>query len=115
MNNWNFKKRQNLKVILAAASVFLAIPIMAADQVPFKMTLNLVTTSIAPNPDTCGSGLLVKIVGSGNATELGRFTDTQQHCIYPPDSPVFDKGQFVFTAANGDLLVGGYSGFLVPT
>src|SRR5205823_7288263 len=57
--------------------------------------------------------MLVTIVGSGNATELGRFTDAQHHCIYA-NSLIFDKGQFVFTAADGDLLVGSYYGDLVP-
>ena len=43
----------------------------------------------------------------------GRFTDAQHHCIYA-NSLIFDKGQFVFTAADGDLLVGSYYGDLVP-
>src|SRR6266487_671528 len=117
MSYSDFDKHRSLVIsllFLAGVLVLTAMPMAAADQVPFKMTLNLMTTSIAPNPDACGTGSLVNIVGNGNATELGRFTDTQHHCIYP-DSLVFDNGHFVFTAANGDLLVGSYHGFLTPT
>jgi hypothetical protein len=55
----------------------------------------------------------VEIQGTGNATHLGRLTTDQSHCA-TPTSPAFTDGLFTLTAANGDQLLGTYSGDFVP-
>lgn len=99
--------RYLLVLILAAVA-------MAADQVPFVVTF----TSSAPggNPPTCSGeySVPVSLVGTGHATHVGLFTNTQSHCVNPSTLD-FALGQNTMTAANGDTLVGTYSGHMEIT
>ena len=65
------------------------------------------TSNIRHEPPTATS------VGTSN---LGSFTPTLSHCFSLPLSSsapnIFDLGQFTFTFANGDTLLGTYSGEL---
>jgi hypothetical protein len=45
---------------------------------------------------------------------MGLLAGTQYHCLNPATGE-FTSGNFDYTAANGDHLLGTYSGFLVPT
>ena len=86
----------------------------AADQVPFVATF----TSSVPGgiPPGCNAAYPVPIVlaGTGQATHLGRFTETQSHCLNPSTGE-FALGQFTITGANGDIVSGTYFGHVVPT
>lgn len=55
----------------------------------------------------------ISLVGAGQATHLGLFTETQSHCVNLATLD-FSQGQFTFTGANGDTVSGTYSGHLVP-
>jgi hypothetical protein len=76
-------------------------------------------TQAEPVPDvSCPAShpLRVPVTGSGVLTRLGQVTDVQSHCINPSGTDFsFTNGRFAFTAANGDTLIGTYSGVLKPT
>jgi hypothetical protein len=86
---------------------------VAADQVPFVVTF----TSAVPGGTlpTCSDPnfpVPVALVGTGHATHLGQFTNTQSHCLNPVTLQ-FAYGQNTLVAANGDLVFGAYYGQLV--
>ncbi len=87
---------------------------VAADQIPFVATF----TSSAPSgtPPTCPAGypMAVSLAGTGHATHMGLFTNTQSHCVNPATMD-FVQGTTIMTAANGDTIVGTYSGHMVVT
>jgi hypothetical protein len=96
-----------LLLLIAAVAV-------AGDQVPFVATFtSSVPGGILPSctaPFTVPIGL----VGKGQGTHMGQFTETQSHCLNPATFE-FASGQFTFTGANGDTVFGTYSGKVVPT
>ena len=81
--------------------------------VPFKLTAAETGTAI-PISEKTPWILAVTILGSGEATQMGRLTISQQ-MIVDTIAMTFYDGVFVCTAANGDTISGGYSGYLVPT
>jgi hypothetical protein len=81
-------------------------------QVPFTGTFSGTGTAAALPEDRCPV-LTVEILGTGNATHLGRYTTEQSHCAAPP-SLAFTDGEFTFTAASGDQIRGTYFGEFVP-
>jgi hypothetical protein len=84
----------------------------ASKQVPFKGIFSATGTATARPGDRCPV-LTVEILGTGNATHLGRLTNEQSHCAAPP-SLAFTDGVFTLTAANGDQIRGTYFGEFVP-
>lgn len=65
-------------------------------------------------PGTCSDGSAqVVISGSGTATHLGRYTFASNEC-FDPTSGEF-SGTPAFRAANGDTIVGTYSGQVFGT
>lgn len=84
-------------------------PALAAAQVPFKGSDRGVFT--VPGP--CDGGLQVLISGVGNATHLGRYVYASTEC-FDPATGAF-AGTPTLTAANGDTIVGSYSGQVFPT
>jgi hypothetical protein len=83
---------------------------LAVQQVPFKGVFS--GTGTAVTGGRCPV-LTVQIHATGHATHVGRLTDEQSHCA-DPTSLAFTDGEFAFTAANGDQLVGTYFGDFVP-
>lgn len=83
----------------------------AAGSVPMKESYHAAGTA---SPDAgCGADqLLVTLAGGGNATHVGRYTLTQSHCLDPVTGAF--SGSFTKTAANGDLLLGTYTGTAIP-
>jgi hypothetical protein len=103
-------KRFLTLLLLSAAMVF------AADQVPFVATFtSSVPTATAPAP-TCSGPYIVPflLAGTGQATHLGIFTETQGHCL-DPNTLSFGNGIFTITGTNGDTVFGTYYGQLRPT
>jgi hypothetical protein len=76
--------------------------------VPFKETYGA-TGTIAPSAECPAGTVLVSLQGNGTATHVGRYTISNSHCL-DLATGVFTNGAFVKTAANGDQLVGTYSG-----
>jgi hypothetical protein len=92
-----------LLLVLAATAV-------AADQVPFVATF---TSSVPSGPPPDCKGLMpVTLTGTGTATHMGLFTNTQSHCVNLSTGDFID-GTTILTAANGDTIIGTYSGHLV--
>ncbi len=86
--------------VLALAILFGTLPVSATER-PFSLNGKGVA-SIVPGPVPVGS-----IMGSGNATHLGLFTNSATVYFNPdPNDPtlVHPTGDGVFTAADGDNL-----------
>jgi hypothetical protein len=85
--------------------------IAAAQEVPFKGRLEgAFTVTFDPPPSPFFSVLLE---GTGNADLLGRFTLEAPHRVNSTTGTAV--GTFAFTAANGDMLTGDFTGVSTPT
>jgi hypothetical protein len=94
-----------LPLVAVIALVFtLAGPVAAADQVPFKGRL-AGTVTVTPLDPPFAS---VLIEGTGNATQLGRFTLEVPHLVN--QAIRVGEGSYLFTAANGDTLAADFTG-----
>jgi hypothetical protein len=83
--------------------------VAAGQDVPFKGGVAAVITEAVPG----AGGLHITLIGSGNATHLGRFTRVENIVLHPDFTL---DGEIVFTAANGDqLFVDVVGGFTSPT
>ena len=82
----------------------LASPVAAAEQVPFKGSLQGLDIGTPGNPPY----MSVQVTATGNATRLGLFTYTELDTV--DTSTRIGTGTFVFTAANGDTVFGTISG-----
>ena len=94
-------------LILLLALLSIASPAAAkndAKQLPFKGTLQAVESGVFnPGPPPTVS---VTAAGSGNATHLGRFTDSYTVVIhFQPDDTRTGTLYYDFVAANGDHLL----------
>jgi hypothetical protein len=76
---------------------------------PFKATAKAYAVAVSPPPI-----LEIYITGSGHATHMGK-TSIWQHHFVNVISMTFYDGRFLWTAANGDTIEGGYGGSMVPT
>jgi hypothetical protein len=76
----------------------LAGPVTAADAVPFKGTLDAVVTITPINPPVVS----VLIEGTGNATQLGRYTLEFRAIVNQATRT--GSIEYSFTGANGDTL-----------
>lgn len=77
--------------------------------VPFKANARAYAVAVSPPPI-----LEIYISGSGHATHMGNVSICQHHFV-DVISMTFYGGTFVWTAANGDTIEGGYYGSMVPT
>jgi hypothetical protein len=87
-------------VMVLITILALALPALAGQQVPFKGYLDDMGTAAHQEPD----GLHIGNTATGQATQLGRFTRVGSGVIHPDGTVDFT---LVWTAANGDQLVGG--------
>jgi hypothetical protein len=79
--------------------------VLSNDQdVPFKGRLEGTATVTPGTPPF----LSVSLVGTGNATHLGRFTVEIPHVVNTTNRT--SVGTYEFTAANGDTLTAGFTG-----
>jgi hypothetical protein len=97
--------------------LFFAVPVLAKPlnenekSVPFKAYATGISGPPPSGPPPWG----MDVFGSGVATHMGLVTVYQHHLVVPTkDQTVFDfyDGTFDWTAANGDELMGTYSGSL---
>ena len=99
---------KTLTLLLAAFTLaFAAHSTWAADQVPFQGTAEGATTSVSPDP----AGVVLTVLAEGNATSLGRFSRDEVVLFNPLTGTL--TGVVVFTAANGDELIGTLEGAFV--
>ena len=100
-----------LALLLAAATVaFGPQRLGATDTVPFKGNAEGAIVSSTPVPE----GVLLRTLARGHATQLGRFTREEMVVLNPSTGTI--TGTLVFTAANGDRLVGAVAAqFTSPT
>lgn len=81
----------------------------AAVDLPFNGRLDGVYTLAFPGPTT----LVVSGEGTGNATQLGRFTFEYDETVDLTTGT--GAGTYEFTAANGDTLTAHWTGYGLPT
>ncbi len=102
------KKKTGVAVVLMFVILMLAAtPTFAKEMAPFKA--NVKATATAPSGLISGQDVL----GSGVASHMGKVSVYQHHTVNLATGEFYD-GVFLWTAANGDLLIGTYRGFLVP-
>jgi hypothetical protein len=96
-------------VLVVTVIVGFVLPASAGDQLPFKGRVDAVVTGATPAPD----GLHLTVVGTGEATHLGRFARYERVVLHADRT---FAGTLVFTAANGDRLSAKVAGaFISPT
>ena len=95
--------------LVALAVVGLTGPAAAAEQVPFKGSLEGVVTHIPVDPQTD----YVVVDATGTATHLGQFAVTVPHFVNNTTRTA--TGLYQFTAANGDTLTAQFTGQASPT
>jgi hypothetical protein len=104
-------KTRTLVGLLVLVALALPIYAAAADQVPFKASETGTFRILGP----CGvGGIVIDVTGSGQATDLGKYTAHYRECLLPATGTI-TAGSFTLTAANGDTIFGTYSGQAGPT
>lgn len=96
-------------VVFVALFVGCPVAVAAGEVVPFKGRLEGVVTVTPLDPQF----IFVRITGTGNATQLGRFTVDIPHLVDVQASTGI--GSYAFTAANGDTLTADFTGRATPT
>ena len=87
----------------------LADPVAAGEQVPFKGSLEGEAVSVVNVPPLRH----VLVEGTGEATQLGKFTFAFPHTVHLPTR--IAVGTYHIMAANGDKLTAGGTGLSTPT
>jgi len=104
-------KRYSFAAGLALAVVVvlgIAGPVTAGEQVPFQGSLEGDVTRGVPD----GDYIDIVVVGSGDATQLGKYTFFNPHTVHSPSST--GEGIYHIVAANGDTLTADSTGFATP-
>lgn len=114
MKSFGNRGRIVLMILFAAILVFSAtFSIVNARpedySVPFKATAKAYAVAVGGPPI-----LEISLSGSGHATHMGKVSIWQHHFVNVISMTFYD-GRFVWTAANGDTIEGGYYGSMVPT
>ena len=92
--------------VLAALTV--PIQALAGEQVPLKGS-ETGQFSLTPGGVCPAGSLQIDVAGSGNATHIGDYTVAARECLNPTTLLVFSGGVTI-AAANGDTIIGTYSG-----
>ncbi|GAB1718761.1 MAG: hypothetical protein NTAFB09_04920 [Nitrosospira sp.] len=109
---WKAKISTAVSVAFFAAAIFPATAFSGPKQVPLKISLEIqeqVGYKLA-----CPSQFGSTITGKGKSSHLGNVSLATMDCITPMEDHFTFKGQFTLIAANGDKLIGDYSGSFVP-
>lgn len=114
MKSFSNRGRRILMVLFATILVFSATSAIVnapteSHSVPFKATAKAYAVAVSPPPI-----LEIYISGNGYATLMGRISVWQHHFV-DLTTMTFYGGEWVWTAANGDTVKGGYYGSMVPT
>jgi hypothetical protein len=106
MNRQRFAMRLTLA---AMALLALAGPTLADEQTPFKGKLGGIVTHTPVDDHTD----FVLVEAMGTSTQLGQFAVSVPHYVDLPTRTA--AGDYEFTAANGDRLLGEFTGQATPT
>ena len=99
-----------LLVFVSLLAIYLS-RVSAGEQRPFKAGGPEWVVEEGPG-GACGEDRIdVQVEGHGQGTHVGRYTITRHHC-FNPALATFEDGTFELTAANGDKILGTYSGFV---
>jgi hypothetical protein len=115
MKSFGNRSRRVFMILVAAILVFSATSIVNARvvrekySVPFIANAKAYAVVASPPPI-----LEIYISGSGHSTHMGNISVWQHHFVNVM-TMTFYGGEFVWTAANGDTIEGGYYGSMVPT
>jgi hypothetical protein len=108
-----------LPVLAVLATLGLAGPVAAGEQVPFKGSFEG-DAFVTPATTTPGFArtVSVDVDATGHATQLGRFALLIPHQVdFPvgfPTNPATSSGSYEFVAANGDTLSADFVGTVTP-
>jgi hypothetical protein len=114
VKSFDNRGRKVLMILFAAILVFSATSSIGNagredHSVPFKATAKAYAVAVSPPPI-----LEIYISGNGHATHMGNISIWQHHFVDVRTMTFYD-GRWVWTAANGDTIEGGYYGSMVPT
>lgn len=111
MNIPEFFKR-NVSAILLTAMISPAIVFSAQPERPLKASF--VTQEQAGFRPDCPSKFGGTTTGTGKSTHLGKVSFTAIDCITPKENYFTFAGKLTLITANGDKLIGDYSGSFKP-
>ena len=124
MRGTAMKKRMQVKriyriVLAALAAALMATPWATAGndlkQVPFHAELDYRAAPSASSAPCSASELRIDVaITGGEVTRLGSITSRDYYACLNPLTFGF-SGRYVFVAANGDTIDGGYAGKFLPT
>jgi hypothetical protein len=101
-----------MKTISSLAAIFVIVlfasPAVASEQIPFQGSFAAVEID-----EVQGTTLLVNGSGTGNATQLGRYTVTFEAVVNL--ETLMGVGTMTFVAANGDSIYTDFNGQATPT
>jgi hypothetical protein len=110
MKTYSNPRSKIVTLLLTAFTLaFAALSTWAVDQVPFQGRAEGATTSVSPDP----GGVVLTVLAEGTATGLGRFSREETVLFNPLTGSL--TGSVVFTAANGDQLLGTLNGGFVSS
>lgn len=106
-----FSKRNVISAILLTAMVS-PLSALGGQNKPLKIRLK-VHEQVGFSLD-CPSQFGGTTTGTGKGTHLGKLSFNATDCITPMEDHFTFNGEFTIIAANGDKLIGNYSGAFVP-
>jgi hypothetical protein len=120
-NIWKEKERMKTKMalfVILLAALFVALPAQAkmnfgpAPPLPFIAHILYLGSPFPAAPPPWYQ----TVSGSGTCTHMGKVTVYQHHMVVPAADGGIDfyNGEFFWTAANGDIVMGTYSGHMTP-
>jgi hypothetical protein len=107
-----FPKRIATSLFVVGGITMPTIILASPTSVPLKMSA--VTQEQAAYTPTCPSKFGGTTTGTGKSSHLGKISLTATDCITPMENHYTFKGKLTLTAANGDKIIGDYSGSFLP-
>jgi hypothetical protein len=103
--------KARIALAVAVTLIMVSSASVAADSavVPFRAFYAMLPQIVGVDEQGCN---IQKLPGEGQATHLGKSTwySDAKACIFPPTMTGAQYGSSIFTAANGDQLIGTFSG-----
>jgi hypothetical protein len=107
-----FPKRTAISLFAVAGVALPAVTLASSTNVPLKMSA--VTQEQTGYTPTCPSKFGGTTTGTGKSSHLGKISFTATDCITPMENHYTFKGTLTITVANGDKIIGDYSGSFLP-
>ena len=107
-----FPKRAIISLFAVAGIALPAVTLASPTNVPLKMSAE--TQEHAAYTPNCPSKFGGTTTGTGKSSHLGKISLTATDCITPMENHYTFKGKLTIIAANGDKIIGDYSGSFLP-